>query len=95
MHVISRKALVSFASFHPDAETALDVWYRTTKAAQWKSLADVRRVYPHADVVGPYTVFNIEGNKYRLVAEINFRSRIIFIRYVLTHAEYDRGKWKP
>ena len=94
MHVISRKALVAFASTHPDAETPLDVWYRAAKSAQWRNLADVRRVYPHADIVGPYTVFNIKGNRYRLVTEINYRGQTIFVRQALTHAEYDKGKWK-
>lgn len=94
MHIISRRALVQFATIHPDAETALDVWYRVAKGAHWKNLAEVKQVYPHADQVGRYTVFNIKGNKYRLIAEINYHSQTIFVRHVLTHAEYDKEGWK-
>jgi mRNA interferase HigB len=64
------------------------------KKAQWRSLAEVRQTYPHADLVGRYTVFNIKGNHYRLIAEINYRFQQILIRAILTHADYDRDKWK-
>lgn len=94
MHVISRKALVEFSQVHPDAEAPLDAWYRIAKSAHWASLVEVRQVYPHADLVDDYTVFNIKGNDYRLIAEINYRSQLIFIRYVLTHAEYSKNRWK-
>ncbi len=94
MHVISRNKLVAFCMAHPDAETALDVWYRVVKSSVWCNIQEVRQVYPHADAVGKWTVFNIRGNRYRLVAEIGYRSRIVFVRQVLTHSEYDRGGWK-
>jgi len=55
---------------------------------------DVRRVYPSADAVGRFTVFNIKGNAYRLITEINYQTGRIFLRHVLTHAEYGRGGWK-
>jgi len=64
------------------------------KAARWTSLADVRRFYPAADVVGQYTVFNIKGNDYRVVTYINYRSQTVYVRHVLTHAEYSKGRWK-
>jgi mRNA interferase HigB len=57
-------------------------------------LDEVRRTFPSADPVGKYTVFNIKGNSYRLIVEINYRSRRIFIRHVLSHAEYDKEGWK-
>lgn len=94
LHVISRKALVQFTNTHPDVEVALDVWYRIAKRAQWKNLVEVKKVYPQADLVGRLTVFNIKGNKYRLIAEINYNSQTIFVRYVLTHKDYERGDWK-
>jgi mRNA interferase HigB len=56
--------------------------------------AEIRQIYPSADIVGKYTVFNIKGNNYRLIAEINYRSQTIFVRYILTHSEYDKNKWK-
>jgi mRNA interferase HigB len=94
VHVISRKALKEAAGRHPDVEASLETWYRTAKKAQWKSLTDVRKTYPHADLVGTCTVFNIKGNEYRLIVRINYRTGRVFIRHILTHAEYDRGSWK-
>lgn len=94
MHVISRKKLLQAAKAHADLEGPLDVWYRIAKKAQWKSIVDVRRVFPAADVVEDFTVFNIKGNAYRLITWINYRSGRIFLREVLTHAEYSRGEWK-
>jgi mRNA interferase HigB len=69
-------------------------WYRITKGADWKTLADVRRSFAHADVVGRRTVFNIHGNDYRLVARVNYQTKRVFILHILTHVEYDRGGWK-
>jgi mRNA interferase HigB len=64
------------------------------KKARWRSLAAVRDVYPHADLVGKYTIFNIRGNHYRLITEINYQYQQILIREILTHEEYDNDKWK-
>lgn len=94
MHVISRKKLLEAAKKHGDLGEPLDVWYRITKRAEWKNLVDVRRVFPTADAVGKFTVFNIKGNAYRLITEINYPTRRIFLRHVLTHAEYSKGGWK-
>jgi mRNA interferase HigB len=91
MRVISRRRLVEFADKHPQARVPLDHWYHAARQAAWQSLADVRRVYPHADLVGTLTVFNIAGNKYRLMTSINYQTQIIYIRTVQTHAEYDKG----
>ena len=78
----------------PAIEVALDAWFRIAKRALWQDLTDVRRTFATADAVEKWTVFNIKGNKYRLITEINYRFRRIYIRHVLTHAEYDREKWK-
>jgi mRNA interferase HigB len=94
VHIISRKALRDFANKHTDAETPLDDWYRTAKRAEWMSIIDVRKTYPHADAAGDFTVFNIGGNKYRLATYINYRSGRIYIRHVMTHEEYSREDWK-
>jgi len=69
-------------------------WYKVAKCAEWKNLVDVRKVYPHADYVDPYTVFNIKGNTYRLIVKIEYRWQIIFVKNLLTHDEYDKGGWK-
>jgi mRNA interferase HigB len=94
MHVISFKRIREFFSTHRDAETSLTAWYKTTKKANWQSLADLKRVYPSADLIGRYSVFNIKGNKYRLIARIVYRSQTLFVVAVMTHEEYDLGKWK-
>ncbi len=70
------------------------MWYRVAKKAEWKSREDVRRTFPSADAAGKYTVFNIKGNSYRLIVEINYRSGRLFIRHILTHAAYDKEGWK-
>jgi mRNA interferase HigB len=93
VHVISRKKLLDAAGVHSDLSASLDAWYRIAKRASWDSLEDVRQVLPTADGVGD-TVFNIKGNNYRLIALILYRSKKVFIRDVLTHAEYDKGRWK-
>ncbi|HWZ96818.1 MAG TPA: type II toxin-antitoxin system HigB family toxin [Candidatus Dormibacteraeota bacterium] len=94
MHVISRKKLLEASEKHADIGAALDVWYRIAKKAVWKNLMEVRRQLPTADAVEEFTVFNIKGNAYRLITEINYRTGRIFLRYVLTHAEYSKGGWK-
>jgi mRNA interferase HigB len=95
LHVISRKRLLEAAKRHAELGAPLDVWYRIAKRASWQNLDEVRQAFPSADGVGRYTVFNIKGNSYRLIVEINYKSGRIFIRHVLTHAEYDKGAWKP
>jgi mRNA interferase HigB len=94
MNTLSRKKIREFVRLYPDAESSLKAWFRVATKARWRSLADVRQTYPHADLVGRYTVFNIRGNHYRLIAEINYRFQQILIRAILTHEDYDRDKWK-
>ncbi len=94
MHVISYKRIREFSSIHRQAHAPLTAWYRTAKRINWQNLSEVKRTYPSADLVGRYVVFNIGGNKYRLVARIVYRSQTVFIVAVLTHEEYDLGKWK-
>jgi mRNA interferase HigB len=94
LRVISRKRLLEFARKSPDAAEPLDNWYRRTKRAKWKNLAEVRADYPHADAVGACTVFNIKGNKYRLIAKIFYKDQIVLIRFILTHREYDKEECK-
>lgn len=72
----------------------LDYWYRVSRRASWQSLAGVRLDFPYADPMGKYTVFNIGGNRYRLIATLKYRWQVVYIRHILTHAEYDKGAWK-
>jgi len=94
MHVISRKKLKEATMRHSDLEIPLDAWFRIAKKAEWKNLADIRKTFSSADAVGKWTVFNVKGNRYRLITEINYAFGRIYIRHVLTHAEYERGTWK-
>lgn len=94
MHVISRKKLKEAATLHGGLEGPLDAWFRIAKKALWRNPAEVRKTFSSADAVRKWTVFNIKGNQYRLITEINYVFGRIYIRHVLTHAEYDRGGWK-
>lgn len=94
MHVITRKRLNEFAAKHPNARTGLAHWYRILKPAVVRSFAELREIFPHADQVGKLTVFNIGGNTARIIAAIHYNRQKIYIRAVLTHNEYDEGKWK-
>ena len=94
MHVISRKMLRRFWEEYPDAESALQAWHKAADKADWQSFADVRALFPHADQVDKFTVFNIGGNKYRLITYVRFDWPRYYIKHVLTHADYDKGTWK-
>jgi mRNA interferase HigB len=94
VHVITRRVLKEFAAIHKGAEKPLDSWYSVAKKARWQSIADVRVNYPHADAVDKCTVFNIGGNKYRLIVKIEYKLQTIYIKHVLTHVEYDKEDWK-
>jgi len=94
MHIITRKRLLEFAKKHPDCSTALESWYRIVKHTDFNSFAELRQTFPSADIVENLTVFNIGGNKARLIAAIHFNTHRIYIRYILTHEEYDRASWR-
>lgn len=94
MHLISMKKLRDFWKLHRDAMGALRGWGKIVQHAQWHSFADIRKVYASADQVGRFIVFNIGGNKYRLIAAIHFNRGKVYVRHILTHREYDDGAWK-
>jgi mRNA interferase HigB len=94
MHVITRKRLNEFAELHPEAKSSLAHWYGLMRRRRFANFVQLREVFPHADQVGNFTVFNIGGNKARLIAALHYNRNKTFIRHVLTHAEYDAGKWK-
>lgn len=94
MHVIAKPALVEFWSKHPDAESALLAWYRTMQSENFANFNHLRTTFAGADYVDGLTIFNAGGNKYRLIAAIHYNRRKVFVRDVLTHAEYDRGDRK-
>ncbi len=91
MVIIAKAALTSFAEKHPDALVALLNWYDVSSQAQWNSLASLKNTFNSVDYVGnDRYVFNIKGNKYRLVAMIHFNIRTVYVKFVGTHAEYDK-----
>ena len=94
MHVISKKALRKFWESHPDAQEPLLRWYRIVSQTDFESYFQLRQTFPSADLVGRHVVFNIGGNKYRLIASIHFNRNKLYVRDVLTHREYDKGAWK-
>ncbi len=94
MHIITRKRLNDFAVRHPDTKTALQHWYRLMKTADFRTFVELRTTFPGADQVDNLTVFNIGGNKVRLIAAVHYNRQKVYIRAILTHAEYDKGGWK-
>ncbi|MEM8677707.1 MAG: type II toxin-antitoxin system HigB family toxin [Cyanobacteria bacterium P01_G01_bin.67] len=94
MRVISRKILRDYCQSHADACTALYDWYRVALKARWRNLTEVQATYKTAEAVGNFTVFNIKGNRYRLIVDIIYHQQRIYLKYVLTHAEYDKDQWK-
>jgi mRNA interferase HigB len=94
MHVVTRKRLNEFADQYPEAKTALARWHSLAKHNDFSNFAELRAKFPSADQVGKLTVFNIGGNRVRLIAAIHYNRKKIYIRAVLTHAEYNEGKWK-
>jgi mRNA interferase HigB len=94
MNTISYRKIREFTALHPNAESSLSSWYKIARRAKWQNIVEVKQDYPHADSVGRFVVFNVAGNNYRLIAEIHFESQLVLIRHILTHAEYDKNKWK-
>lgn len=79
---------------YPDSQNPLSRWYQVVSKSEFSSFVELRATFPSADKVGSLIVFNIGGNKYRLIASIHFNRGKVYIRHVLTHSEYDRGAWK-
>lgn len=94
MHAIAKPVLVEVREKHPDAEDSFQKWFRTMESEIFVDFNDLRATFASADHVDGLTVFNIGGNKYRLIAAIHYNRHKVFIRAVLPHAEYDRGEWK-
>jgi len=94
MKLISNKALREFAARHPDADGPLQAWRRLIERGEFGSFAELRATFATVDKVGERHVFNIGGNKYRLVATLAYAPQLVWIKAVMTHAEYDQGAWK-
>jgi len=94
MQVITKLRLTKVWQRHPQAKVSLSLWYKLTTTAKWQNLAEVRETFASADQVANFTVFNIGGNKYRLITFIDYTYQKVFIRDVLHHADYGKEKWK-
>ncbi len=94
MHVIAKRKLRDFYRGHPLAKLPLEAWWKIAKLAKWTNLVEVQRTFKTAEAVGRFTVFNVGDNKYRLIVDIKYGWGRVYVRHVLTHAEYDKGKWK-
>ena len=94
MRLVHRERLEAFASRFKDSGTALSAWVRTIESGRFKHLVELKQTLGSADDVRPYVVFNVGGNRYRLVTLVNFELGVVSVERVMTHAEYDRGRWK-
>ncbi|SHN42275.1 type II toxin-antitoxin system HigB family toxin [Chitinophaga sp. CF418] len=91
MRVLSRSTIIEYANEHPDSTDPLLRWYRLTCEAAWKQFQDIKDTFGSVDYVGDdLYVFNIKGNRYRLIARIFFGKSLVYIRFFGSHAEYDK-----
>lgn len=94
MRIVSKKRLRQFWEKHPAAEMSLRGWYGVVKGKHWDTFADVRKTFNSVDLYERCHIFNVGGNKYRIIAAIHYNTQTVFIRHVLSHEEYSRGTWK-
>lgn len=92
--MIGKKAIREYGKLHTDAVPSLSNWLQTTRKAMWRTFVELRADFGSADQVGRRTVFNISGNKYRLIARVNYRNQRVFVLHIMKHAEYMKGDWK-
>ena len=95
MRVITNRRLIEFADRYPAAGEPLRAWRRVMESQTFGSFSDLRQSFGGVDKVGDLYVFDIGGNKFRLIAFVHFDRQIAYIKHVLTHAEYDRNTWRP
>jgi len=94
MRVISRRALRDFWEVHPGAVAPLAAWYRLMERSEFVDFSEIRKTFGAADRVAPYTIFNVGGNKYRVIAAIHYNRKRVYLRQVFTHPEYDEWSEK-
>ena len=93
MHLISNRCLREFALRYPQADMPLQAWRRLIEHNRFLGFADVKRLFHSVDKVGEFFVFNVGGNKFRVIAAIHFNTQTLYVRHIFTHAEYD--DWRP
>ena len=94
MRVVSRKAIRDAVANHSEWRASLNAWFKIAKNADWKNFAEVRNSWRNSDIVGRFVVFDIGHNRCRLIAVIKYQWRMVYIRRILSHAEYDQKDWR-
>jgi len=99
MRIISIRTLREFWQRHADAQSPLTDWFKATEAARWRNFMDLRQTFGSADTAkvgsgNTVTIFDIGGNKYRLIAAVHYNAGVVYALMVMTHKEYDTIKWK-
>ena len=91
MRIIARSTLREFWQKYPDSEQSLKAWFYDVKSANWQSPSDIKNVYANASIIANNrVVFNIRGNRYRLIVHVRYDIGIVFIRFIGTHQDYDK-----
>lgn len=93
MRIVSRKAIREATAKHSEWAASLNAWYKIARNADWDSFTDVRNSWRKCDVVCEFVVFDISHNRCRLIATIKYKSRMVYIRHIPSHAEYDKKEW--
>ena len=94
MHVITKRRITEAKQLYPDCKSALDGWFKIIKDNKFGNYAELKATFNSVDKVDNLIIFNIGGNKLRLIASIHFNRQKLYIRHILTHKEYDKDKWK-
>jgi mRNA interferase HigB len=94
MRIITKARLREFWTVNKDAENSMREWVKVVSRMNWKTSADVKNTFNATNIYKDCTIFDVGGNKYRIIAKVEYRKHIVFIRFVLTHSEYDEKKWQ-
>lgn len=94
MRIVSEKPIKDFWENHPEAESAMKDWIKHVRETVWNNFSDVRKTFNHADVYKSCVIFDVGGNKYRIIAKIKYEWKIVYTCFVMTHFEYDQKKWQ-
>ncbi|HUM95151.1 MAG TPA: type II toxin-antitoxin system HigB family toxin [Candidatus Competibacter sp.] len=94
MRVISKRPIREFWERHPESKPALEEWFRKVTQLEAASFPELRQTFRSVDYVEGYTLFDVGGNKYRIAAVIHYDKKRLYVRQVMTHAEYDRNDWR-
>ena len=94
MRIISERQLREFWEKHPTAKTPMQEWIKVVKAAEWNTTSNIRVTFNSADFYCNCVIFNVGGNNFRVIAKVAYRIKVVFIRFVMLHSEYDGRKWQ-